>query len=580
MFIRYDEDHLWKLYDGFHKSYAGAPAHYLSYLETLNKTYMKADVKLNQLFGDFTPLTTELARQLPEVYLPLPRELFADIQTFISKNSHLEAEDLITHMDSLGLYIELQTVCTEHPEGGTVRYVRIPDVEFGIDFALYQNKLFILNPAKFSPPTIFCAFILVDYRVLERVWGKMLLLPECPWHDKLTYRNILGDLLYSYFEGPIGGSVDKLVRKISNLRTMGILTKRSGWHTSYGFLWKDKTLLDFDFILAVNAFDITKANYDRLKAATLYAETIKESCSNCYPIGLAEVEDENYGLDIPKLMPHLWFEDWDMWAKWLDEDIFKTDMGHNMDVQEYLDPVLKDKGNRCDTVELTVSSQAGSSDAVTTERTEHQTDPFLFDESTLFDEEETFFDYNHTEGLYKEEELSSTEEGNPTSETTVLNFNQIFKETTESFTDDTLSMDGEAVMLYKDTQNLRRYGTKDSAIIDMFYGRARYLMDTEWSLDSGIYADLSDYVMNPLNSYTDISVTENSEGVTDILSIEKIDGDDVSLDTVSFGPDGVSDGVNFFTSTLQSPPHDFFDLPLVDRVHAYTESLEIVNFPN
>ena len=101
MFIRYDEEHLWKLYDGFHKKYAGAPAHYLSYLETLNKTYMKADIKLNQLFGDFTPLMTELARQLPEVYLPLPRELFVDIQEFVNKNSHLSSEDLITVLNAL-----------------------------------------------------------------------------------------------------------------------------------------------------------------------------------------------------------------------------------------------------------------------------------------------------------------------------------------------------------------------------------------------------------------------------------------------------------------------------------------------
>lgn len=579
MFIRYDEEYLWKLYDGFHKKYAGAPTHYLTYLETLNKTYMKSDVRLNQLFGDFTPLTTELARQLPEVYLPLPESLYGDIQKLVSDNISLNKDELVYLMDSKGLYIELKTSCTEHPDGGTVQYVRIPDAEFGSDFAIYQNKFFILNPLKFSPNYIFCSFILIDYRVLERVWGSRLKLPECPWQDKLTYRSILGDLLYSYFEGPIGGTVDILVRRVSNLRTMGVLTKRTGWDTDFGFLWKDKVLLDFDFVLAVNAFDITADNYDRLQATVTYVDTIRESYSNFYPIGLMEIEDENYGKTEPRLIPHVWFEDWDKWAKWLDEDTFKTDTGYDMDVQSYKDPVLKDKGERCDTLELTINSTVTPYESLIVERTERQTEPFLFDEVAIFDDTPVeYFDYNHEEGSYKEIEIVPPPTPGGGEQTTSASFNQIFQEITESHTDDSLSMDGEAIMVYKDTQNLRRYGTKDSATIDMLYGRMRYLMDEAWDFDGGAISDMGNFVMSPSNSYMDFSISHGCEAVEDEIAIEKkeYDGSVVGTDTSTTS---TASGMSLFTQTLQSPPHEFYDLPLVDREHAYAETREVVNFP-
>ena len=579
MFIRHDEEHLWKLYDGFHKKYAGAPAHYLTYLETLNKTYMKSDVKLNQIYGDFTPLTTELSRQFPEVYLPLTEDLFHKVKDFVHANEGLTKDELLHLMDTQGLYISLVTQCQEHPNGGTVQYIRIPDAEFGHDFALYQNKLFILNPDKFAPNYIFCSFVLIDYKVLERVWGNRLLLPECPWHDKLTYREILGDLLYSYFEGPIGGSVDQLVRKISNLRTMGVLTKRTGWDTKYGFLWKDKILFDFDFALVVNAFDITAANYERLGATVSYVENIKESYSNYYPIGLMEIEEENYASSEARVIPHAWFEDWDKWAKWLDDDAFKTDTGYNMDVQHYKEPILKDKGIRQDTLEITATSTNKPFDALAFNRTEHQTDPFHFDDSQIFDDvSEKFFDYNNPVGRYKESDITSPLPEGEGEQTTTLDFNQIFSEVTESYTDDSLSMDGEAVMLYKDSSSLRRYGTKDSAVIETLYGRLRYLMDTEYSFDSGVMSDIGSFVMNPSGTYLEANVSNGCEGTVDETSIER-QLHDQTVEGVTNNTSSIESSVNLFSITLQTPPHNFYDLPLVDKDHAYAETIEVVNFP-
>ncbi len=103
-------------------------------------------------------------------------------------------------------------------------------------------------------------------------------------------------------------------------------------------------------------------------------------------------------------------------------------------------------------------------------------------------------------------------------------------------------------------------------------------MDEAWDFDGGATSDMGNFVMNPSNSYMDFSIAHGCEAVEDEVSIEKKEYDEsvVGTDTST---SYTGSGMSLFTQTLQSPPHDFYDLPLVDREHAYAETREVVNFP-